>query len=1754
MPDGYKSVLDDIKPKDNQGYQSVIPDLTKTEDILKLAKTGELPKVVSKQREQEPKPPKIGMGDLKVAESYKSPLEEYGITPPDFQQTSEHHPTSFEEAKMPEPLGQRITQIGESLTDKRKKVERIRQEAQNELRQGNIVNYLNKNFLGDIESINYLGQGISYPFSVGSEVLKEVPIAGEPTANAISTGFEKIGDVGKFLTQSQRSINDFVGIKNPDKETQDAIDELASLVSQFVIPAGVLGLMKGKLTGLPKEQIKDVVKSSVDDIKQNIDLFKPVEQPVPPVSRRMEYNPENPFAKTTVIQEPVYHGTNRSFNEFKTEPFGTHFGKLDIAEQFSDAWSPEHTPNIHKNYIDIKKPIFMDDVGGFAFAEPVILNLYERGYLTTKELLKYNITPELLYKWRDEMIQPLYEKGMSSKILAEVKKDLQAKGYDGVIYRNTVEGINGDQSYIVFDKNQIKSAISEKSLNKPINLPPDRPIESAPVTPENQSEVAQGNVLKPPTTETTPEYKSVIFGENLKGESKVFDYQDSNPEKIIHAKWNNGNQFRYILEGSGDILRELSARGDNPDFYSKSYVGEKINRIENFLDRMDMGIGTSEVADGSRLYSKKFNEEHFKNLQEAYEKQPTSTVQQDLAKQLTLDLIKGDWESARRSLNDLKEFNSKSEVQNAIENGNRIEEGSQQERLKREEEERLRLRNTTQNRLETPTGTEGTQTGEGVIIERFEDAGRLGEYYAPKGEGYEGYGKNKVEAKINPNAKITEVGSSEQFIKQNNLDKITDARLIRDFGTDSWTEAFRFMHNEDYAFADHPAKIKDAVEYTKKVYREAQKLVKSEILKSTPDTDIIKFNFEDEVNPTQYLIINKEAITNIPKGTSGTLQSQILPFSKAGKVFRAELEQSKKDVQEVKTAVDKTMNLYRKATGWVTSDVGKLTKQTLREQVANLDFEKQLTEQQFNKLKAKFNSHNLMDFLDIVDIYEKGRQGVLDKPTQDLIGEMKRLSKIELDQLQKIDPNLKEVAEYFPHLFKKPVEAELWMKEQLKKQKFSGRAGFLKNRYWELFSDAVLKGGFEPLTTNFVEMWMTDRYNKQKFIMKHTLVNQMRDLGLTRYYKYSEKLKAYHEGYIPINDGALDHYVPKTKLKKLEDGTYKEVEVKDKDTGEPVMERRQTYIPIDSGIVFNNYLSKGLSQYPIYRGMRMLGNTLNQIQLGMSAFHLAFTTQDAIISRASLGIQTILGGIKDSDFKQMVRGAKLLGSTPVSGATTILKGDVLKQMALHPEQPLNNWRSLVRKTLMKNISDPQMSKMIEDVVKSGGRFKSDGVYFNRFTEKFKQDFVNDRLVRAIFHGVGSVPELIAKPIMEMIVPRQKLGVFMEMARELENQRNAKGWSDVQFRENLQKAWDSVDNRMGQMIYDNLFWHKVIKDIGFGSIRSLGWNLGTIREIGGGLYDWGLQTSNAFRKGRQFQITPRMAYVVALPMVIAMEGAVIGYLSGNPPQELKDYFFPKLSNGTRVSLPSYMKDVSAVYQQGITKTALHKLHPTLSILADMLQNEDYYGYEITPNYASLPEKIKDWLSYLETQTMPFSARNLMQFSGKQGGWKDLIKAITSGKTTREGLMSFFGVTPAPKYITNTKFQNEVSDLFKIRVGGTKTLDQLERSNMKKEVYDLYKSGDHFGAIDRTQELLDEGSISKQEANSMLGAIGQPTELRQYQHLPEQDQRHLLEKYPEMIDELLPLSNHRIKEEYEYEPEKPKKKTKKGSKLELKEEFQ
>src|SRR5881392_104553 len=75
---------------------------------------------------------------------------------------------------------------------------------------------------------------------------------------------------------------------------------------------------------------------------------------------------------------------------------------------------------------------------------------------------------------------------------------------------------------------------------------------------------------------------------------------------------------------------------------------------------------------------------------------------------------------------------------------------------------------------------------------------------------------------------------------------------------------------------------------------------------------------------------------------------------------------------------------------------------------------------------------------------------------------------------------------------------------------------------------------------------------------------------------------------------------------------------------------------------------------------------------------------------------------------------------------------------------------------------------------------------------------------------------------------------------------------------------------------NVFDQKTFKDLAMASVRSVGWNIGTISELGGGLADIAGEGAKLAR-GERATLTRRASYVAMLPITVGMYGALYQYL-------------------------------------------------------------------------------------------------------------------------------------------------------------------------------------------------------------------------------------------------------------------------------------
>ena len=399
----------------------------------------------------------------------------------------------------------------------------------------------------------------------------------------------------------------------------------------------------------------------------------------------------------------------------------------------------------------------------------------------------------------------------------------------------------------------------------------------------------------------------------------------------------------------------------------------------------------------------------------------------------------------------------------------------------------------------------------------------------------------------------------------------------------------------------------------------------------------------------------------------------------------------------------------------------------------------------------------------------------------------------------------------------------------------------------------------------------------------------------------------------------------------------------------------------------------------------------------------------------------------------------------------------------------NEWRN------PGSSKNPEMSRLVAAMQEAGGGMSLDPIYrtdmTHRLTEAIRQ---HNGFLKTAWRIPFAINEQLGNLIMDKFVPMQKMAVFADLAR-FELERLPENHTQAQAREVFGKAWDSVDNRMGMLRYDNLFWDKTVKDLAMLTTRSVGWNLGTLREIGGGLMD--------LSKMKNKEFSHRLAYTISLPVIDAMLGSLIYYAyNGKGPETLMDYFFPRtgrrdeFNRDERISLPSYTKDLYHLYSgtsdvyhglgpKNLLKTYGNKMHPTLSILSDMVSNSDFFNTQIRNPEDPVIKQAMDTAKFVGTQMTPFS-------------WQNISRERKLGFPISEQIGTAVGFIPAPADIKKTSAERLATDIMAERLPKrSSTREEKEHQVRMRELERRIRTQDDWRPV--AQQALDEGALSESD---------------------------------------------------------------------------
>lgn len=320
----------------------------------------------------------------------------------------------------------------------------------------------------------------------------------------------------------------------------------------------------------------------------------------------------------------------------------------------------------------------------------------------------------------------------------------------------------------------------------------------------------------------------------------------------------------------------------------------------------------------------------------------------------------------------------------------------------------------------------------------------------------------------------------------------------------------------------------------------------------------------------------------------------------------------------------------------------------------------------------------------------------------------------------------------------------------------------------------------------------------------------------------------------------------------------------------------------------------------------------------------------------------------------------------------------------------------------------------------------------------KRDFaqaLNDKSLKSIPHGLRRGIEKIQEPMFKYQIPALKnvaymrnVGAAMKMDPELATNAAKRGVV-------LREIGKNIDDRFGEMFYKGLFWNKYAKDAGIGSMLSLSWNLGQLRQVAGAAKNVAGTAGRALGyQGKpmaeaKFHADDKATFVGSyIGLSMASAGALSYMLTGSLPSGL-DYVFPrnglKNADGSdqRLSTPfntrePFMLKAHAEQHNSWVGGAMEFLwnKMVLSPLVEIAQNKDFYGNKLYDPSTSWYKKA--------LQTMDSTAGRMFNPISLSGA--DRAKQLGGGK--KEQALAYSGFNPAPKYVNATPLENHINHLF------------------------------------------------------------------------------------------------------------------------------
>lgn len=697
-------------------------------------------------------------------------------------------------------------------------------------------------------------------------------------------------------------------------------------------------------------------------------------------------------------------------------------------------------------------------------------------------------------------------------------------------------------------------------------------------------------------------------------------------------------------------------------------------------------------------------------------------------------------------------------------------------------------------------------------------------------------------------------------------------------------------------------------------------------------------------------------------------------------------------------------------------DIGRLG---MRAMWAKQDRAIAIADHAFAQYRKLFDKEDPAVNLRTIDQWENG-QPIGDYDARQFFGLMKEAFDQRTAKIQALAPEAMQqlIDHYFPHIWEDSSRALKWYQGLSAKRPLQGDRSFLKQRVHATIKDGMATG-LKPVSTNPVDLAILKLGQMDKFIAFHEFRQDLERRGWLRKMEAGERVPV---GYARVEDPAFQ-----------------------------IAGGLQGYFAVPELIArdINNYLSPSLYRFGAWKALRTVQNVLMSSRLGLSMFHGGFTTMDNLVMHAD------------------VAGRRLMQGDLAGGISTLLKAPLSIVWS-----PFEGGR-LNKEWLGVKPSDPHTAAVLDMLEQGGAHMKMSATEYNNALPKLIRAVRQKSASGTLKQTLPAISEAISWVIHHKLVPAQKMGARVMLAKfELDRVAGSLGKARGDYRGIIDALHpdalkqlaahvvDLVDDRLGQMNYDNQFWNKTAREAAQAAIGAVGWQVGTLRTVTGGVRDlvhlWKpeklLSTLDKAGNldGDLGRVSGRLTYLVTLALLMGGLSAITQYLlTGEGPSELKDYFFPKTGNRNddgsdeRLQWPSYWSDHYKLATHPL-QTAMHKVHPSIGMLMEALANQDYYGTEIRNPDASWGTQAGQVGEYLAKGFVPYSLTGA-----------DELKGASTGRQ----VANFFGLTKAPASVSRSPFQAFVAEkAYDAMPQGARSQQQAEHSKAMHDAEAAVRRGE------------------------------------------------------------------------------------------------